>query len=181
MLASRRALLVSAAPLLFLGAAILTGCPPGLEHPERFQTGCPSTITVEPMLRDKCSRQGCHSPGEAAAAGLDLASAGVFERMYGRRSGACDTFLVSPDGPAQSLLVQKIDGTTTCGARMPLGDPKLSDTEVTCVEQWITERIPGATLPSEDSGPPPDTTGGSGGSGGAPGTGGAGGAGGSGG
>jgi hypothetical protein len=148
----RSAALACTSALMALGVASLAGCPPGLEHPERFQTGCPADFSVETLLRDRCSRASCHGAGDGAAAGLDLSSAGAFERMFGRRSDACDQLLISPDGPAQSLLVQKLDGSTTCGARMPLGDPALSDTELLCVEQWITAGIPGATLPSNDGG-----------------------------
>lgn len=171
----QRPTLACALGLMALSVATLAGCPPGLEHPERFQTGCPDGFSVETLLRDKCSRASCHGAGDGAAAGLDLGSAGAFERMFGRRSDACDQLLISPDGPAQSLLVQKIDGSSTCGARMPLGDPALSDTEVLCVEQWITAGIPGATLPSGDAGPGGPDAGGTGGS--SAGTGGAGGSG----
>ncbi|MEO7329024.1 MAG: hypothetical protein ABI193_10625 [Minicystis sp.] len=149
----RSATLAWAFGLTALGVASIAGCPPSLEHPERFQTGCPADFSVETLLRDRCSRASCHGPGEDAAAGLDLGSAGAFERMFGRRSDACDQLLISPDGAAQSLLTQKLDGTTTCGARMPLGDPALSATELLCVQQWITAGIPGAILPSADAGP----------------------------
>ncbi len=171
----RSATLAASTALMALSVASVAGCPPGLEHPARFQTGCPDDFSVETLLRDRCSRASCHGAGDDAVAGLDLASSGAFERMFGRRSEACDHFLISPEGPAQSLLFQKLDGSTTCGARMPLGDPAFSDTELRCVEQWITAGIPGATLPSNDGGPSTTdaatTSSGSGGNGGAGGSG----------
>lgn len=134
-----------AAAGLLIAAAALAGCPPGLSEPERFQSECPSGYSVESMMRDKCSGSGCHS-GAAPAAGLDLVSAGAFARMYGKAS-SCGEALISPAGAEQSLLLQKVDGTATCGARMPLGGDPLEDTDVACVKAWITDGIDGWTGP----------------------------------
>jgi hypothetical protein len=136
---------------LVVAAATLAGCPPGLSDPERFQSGCPSGFSVESMMRDKCSGSGCHS-GSAPAAGLDLVSADAFARMYGKAS-SCGEALISPAGADQSLLLQKVDGTTTCGARMPLGGDPLADSDVACVKAWITEGIDSwmGPIPSDDA------------------------------
>lgn len=44
---------------------------------------------------------------------------------------------VVADDAANSLLVQKLEGTQTCGQRMPLGQAQLSAAEIEQVKQWI--------------------------------------------
>ncbi|APR82425.1 Isopentenyl-diphosphate delta-isomerase [Minicystis rosea] len=154
----RRSALAGAAALAAVAvAAIVTGCPPGLDDPERFTGACPADYSVESMLRERCSGASCHGGTDNLGGGLDLASAGAFERMYGHPSGACGEMLISPEGPEKSLLFQKIDGTTTCGAKMPLGADPLSTTDLACVRAWITQGIDGGTLPNLDAGPDGDT------------------------
>jgi hypothetical protein len=172
---------LAGASLALLGAASLAGCPPGLSDPARFQTACPPGYSVESMLRDRCAGSGCHGGAGAPAADLDLVTAGAFARMYGRASAACDELLVSPQGPDHSLLVHKLDGSSPCGARMPLGTDPLAAADLACVRAWVENGADGGTVPVADAGPDaePDAgdvdagTGGAGGMGGA-GTGGAG-------
>jgi hypothetical protein len=135
-----------AAAIAAIGAASLWACLPSLDDPERFQTSCPDGFSVEAMFRDRCSRAGCHASGPGAAAGLDLTSAGAFERMYEVKSAACNAPLISADGPDQSLLLQKLDGTSTCGARMPLGEDPLPESEIACVRAWIAEGLKNAPI-----------------------------------
>jgi hypothetical protein len=147
MMLAQRAALAGGLTLMALGVASLGGCPPSLDHPERFQTSCPPNFSVEATLREQCSRVGCHLPGDAGAAGLDLVSAGVFTRLFDVPSPACGGLLVSPLGPDQSLLVQKLEGTSTCGAQMPLGGTPLPASDIACVRAWITEQLVGAVPP----------------------------------
>lgn len=145
--------LAGAVALASLGALSLAGCPPGLEDPESFLTSCPPDYSVESMLRDRCAGSGCH--GGAAgdpAAGLDLVAAGAFERMFGTPSEACGGMLVSPLGADDSLLLHKLAGTSTCGARMPLGADPLTASDLACVRAWIAEGVDGGTPPSKDAG-----------------------------
>jgi hypothetical protein len=134
-----------------IGAAILLGCLPSLDDPDRFQTTCPADFSVEAMLRDTCAKATCHVAGATAAAGLDLASSDAFSRMYGVTSSMCGEEIISPLGPDHSLLVEKLAGTTTCGARMPLGGAPLSASEMACVRDWITGEI-AASPPLPDGG-----------------------------
>ncbi|MFT3774812.1 MAG: hypothetical protein QM820_56410 [Minicystis sp.] len=145
--------LAGAVALALAGGASLTGCPPGLDDPERFQTGCPAGYSVESMMRDRCSGSTCHGGGNGdLGGGLDLVSTGAFERMFGKTSTTCMEMLISPLGPDQSLLVHKIEGTPTCGARMPLGATPLAASDIACVREWITAGIDGGTLPTTDAG-----------------------------
>lgn len=45
--------------------------------------------------------------------------------------------LVVPYHPEDSLLLDKMQGTPSCGDRMPLGGMALSDTELEVVRSWI--------------------------------------------
>ena len=49
-------------------------------------------------------------------------------------SGAGDVF--DPANPSASLVIQKVQGTSTCGGKMPIG-PALTDDEIQCIEDWI--------------------------------------------
>jgi hypothetical protein len=143
---------LAGASLALLGAAALVGCPPGLSDPARFQAACPPDYSVESMLRDRCAGNGCHGGAGAPAADLDLVTAGAFARMYGHPSAACGELLVSPQGPDHSLLVHKLDGSSTCGARMPLGTDPLAPTDLACVRAWVTNGADGGTVPVMDAG-----------------------------
>jgi hypothetical protein len=141
MMLAPKAALAGGLTLAAFGVASLGGCPPSLDDPERFQTSCPPGFSVEATLRQQCGRVGCHLAGDAAAAGLDLASTGVFARLLDRTSATCGEPLVSPLGPDHSLLVEKLEGTTTCGALMPLGGPELPASEIACVRAWILAEL----------------------------------------
>jgi hypothetical protein len=47
-----------------------------------------------------------------------------------------DTVRVVPQDPATSGLVDKLTGSS-CGTRMPEGDPPLSAAELVMIESWI--------------------------------------------
>lgn len=150
----RASLGAALAALVVLGPLALAGCPPSLEDPERFQTGCPAGFSVEAFFLAQCTASACHKSGPTAAAGLDLASADPFDRMYGTTSAACGQPLISPEGPGQSLLIAKLEGTTPCGGRMPLGGTPLTASQLACVEAWITQQVAqaGPPHPVEDAG-----------------------------
>jgi hypothetical protein len=148
MMLPRRAALAGTAVLAALGAAGLVGCPPSLDDPGVFETMCPAGFSVDGLLQQTCTHTGCHESGSLAAAGLDLASPGAFARMYGKTSAACGQPLISSNGPGQSLLIAKLEGTAPCGSRMPLGGTPLSASQVACIQAWITDEI-------ASSGPPP--------------------------
>ena len=147
----RAAALACSAALAPLATLWLLGCPPSLDDPERFQTSCPTGFSVDAMLRQQCSRVGCHVVGAAAAGGLDLTSADAFDRMYGKAS-LCGPPLISASGPDQSVLVAKLEGTASCGGRMPLGGTPLTASQIACVQAWITAGIAKAGPPPTDAG-----------------------------
>ncbi len=160
MMLVRNAARAGRAALAALAAASVVGCPPSLDDPQVFQTGCPADFSVDALFLQTCARTGCHVAGPGAAAGLDLASADAFDRMFDVTSSSCAEPIISPLGADQSLLIAKLQGTATCGSRMPLGGTPLSAPEIACVFAWINDGIATATPPGADAG--------SGGGGGAP-------------
>jgi hypothetical protein len=117
------------------------GCAGDLENPERFEflldkKGSPllDPCAVE-LFNERCIA--CHAQNSQQ---IDLISEGVEMRLIGAVSETkeCDGHtLVAKDG-GDSLLVDKLKADPPCGLRMPLGEP-LSDTEISCVEGWVTK------------------------------------------
>jgi hypothetical protein len=94
------------------------------------------------LFEERCGGSVCHSNGDSTAAGLDLTSPDVEERVSGAPGTACVGILADPADPEASLLYTKVSGTPTCGARMPLtGDP-LTEDELTCMRDWISGLLP---------------------------------------
>lgn len=86
----------------------------------------------------------CHG-GRRPSARLDLTTfAGL---LQGGNSGA----LLTPGMPERSLIVQKLRGTASNGARMPLQKPPLADEIIARFETWIRE---GAKFDGEDQNQP---------------------------
>jgi hypothetical protein len=132
--------------LLTLGlAAPLAGCPGHLEDPGRFAgefgtggsttTACPDVPT---LLSTTCTAAGCHA-ATTPAAGLDLASPGVFMRLSGKQAMGGSGLLVDPTNPASSVLYTKLMSPPPFGSRMPLVGMPLGDAEVACVLTWIEQ------------------------------------------
>jgi len=81
----------------------------------------------------------CHV-GAAAPQGLRLDAANSFADLVGvpsREVGGLNR--VEPFDPDNSYLFQKINGTASVGARMPLGGPPLPDEDIQLVRQWISD------------------------------------------
>jgi hypothetical protein len=141
-----RTLMVAAA----LAASGLA-CAAPLDDPARFLDGGVESegscaIDVESdLLAVKCAGSVCHSAGDQKAAGLDLVSPGVAERVanVASESSACGgNMLVVPGDPSASLLYQKVASEPPCGSRMPLGQDPLSGDDIGCVASWIQEMAP---------------------------------------
>ncbi len=93
----------------------------------------------------------CHA-GASAPQGLRLDAASSFTNLVGVASREDSSFLrVSPGEPDLSYLIQKLEGSASAGAQMPLGGPPIPQSTINFVRQWI---IDGA-LPT--SGGPPNT------------------------
>lgn len=127
---------------------VAAGCPGTLENPDRFQpiaTSCALQIDVEAdLLAARCGTTNCHVAGPSASAGLDLASANPMARLKDLPELSCTQRpLVSSANPRASVLLDRLKGTPSCGARMPLiGDP-FTQQEIDCVEVWINQTLTG--------------------------------------
>jgi hypothetical protein len=93
----------------------------------------------------------CHA-GPAAPRGLRLESGVAFAALVNAPSAEVPALLrVKPGDPNASYLVQKIEGRAAVGARMPLGQPPLSQANIDLIRQWITDGAPpiaAVSLPS---------------------------------
>lgn len=89
----------------------------------------------------------CHE-GANAPEGLRLDAANSYAMLVNVPSSQVSSLLrVDPGDPAQSYLVQKLDGTASRGARMPLGGPFLSRDQIDLVREWIAGgAMPGAAV-----------------------------------
>src|SRR5688500_11954272 len=81
----------------------------------------------------------CHT-GAGAPQGLRLEDGMSHAMLVNVPSTEVPSLLrVEPGNPDDSYLVQKIEGTASVGARMPLGGPNLSAEEIAAIRQWITD------------------------------------------
>jgi len=127
--------------VLALALAVpLAGCPGSLDDPERFagQFGleggvCPD---VPSFLATTCTAASCHA-ATAPAAGLDLASPGLYGRVSGKMASGGPGLIVDPSDPTSSVLYTKLQVPPPFGSRMPLVGAPLDDTTVACVLTWI--------------------------------------------
>ena len=124
------------------------GCAAPLDDPARFLDGgtaatasCEVDVEAD-ILAARCGGSVCHSAGEERAAGLDLVTAGVAERVANVASASAEcggSMLVVPGDPGGSLLYQKLGDAPPCGSQMPLAAEPLSDDDLECVRGWIQE------------------------------------------
>lgn len=139
-------------PLRTVLVAALAGgafaCAAPLDDPARFLDGgdtssasCSADVESE-IFAVRCAGSVCHSAGEQRAAGLDLVSPGVAERVANVASASAEcggNMLVVPGDASGSLLYQKLGDAPPCGSQMPLAQEPLSDEELECVRGWIQE------------------------------------------
>lgn len=126
-------------------SASLLACAPRLKDPERFTAdagACPDVQTG--IFWQRCVDAGCHAPGEPAA-GLELLTAGVEQRLAGVEATTClGELLIDEQQPERSFLLTRLSPSPTCGnddiERMPLTGTLLSEEELACVSRWI-ERV----------------------------------------
>ncbi len=133
-------------------AAGTLSCAASLEDPGRFLDGgtvSEASCEVDPegdILAVRCAGSVCHSAGEQKAAGLDLVSPGVSDRVRNIASASAEcggSMLVVPGDPTGSLLYEKVSmDQPPCGSRMPLAQDPLSEEEIGCVASWIQEMSP---------------------------------------
>ena len=84
---------------------------------------------------------GCHNgpPGSMLPSGLDLSDvSSSFSSMVGVASQEVPALLrVKPGDPANSYLIQKLEGTHSVGSQMPSGAPPLAASVVGVIRIWI--------------------------------------------
>ncbi|MFO0607991.1 MAG: hypothetical protein U0324_32805 [Polyangiales bacterium] len=143
-----------------LAALALAGCPGHIDDPAAFlgPTGDASLVSctigassVEAqIIRPRCATAMCHERGMPAGR-LDLESPNVGARLVGVASTCAGQLLVSPTSPGTSYLLQKLGTSSSCGARMPLGAPALTPSEVACVRLWVDRLLTDGGAPMDAS------------------------------
>ena len=94
------------------------------------------STSIQPVLTTNCT--GCHS-GVAPSGGLDLSAGTTHGATVNVNSTQAPALAqVVPGDPDASYLVDKIEGTQTVGARMPLNAAPLTATEMALVRAWIS-------------------------------------------
>ena len=85
---------------------------------------------------------GCHS-GAQAPQGLDLSAGQAASHLINVPAPRDNTQIrVIPGNPGGSLLIQKLEGTSNLGQRMPLGQAPLDPSTIAVIRQWITAGAP---------------------------------------
>jgi hypothetical protein len=107
--------------------------PPGGDEPPPSTGPCDGFAVLE----TNCSSGGCHGAGatfgnfaESEEVALGFVDAEAAFQCSGE--GA----LLDPANPRASVIIQKVNGTHSCGADMPIGG-SLSDEDIDCLEEWI--------------------------------------------
>jgi len=87
----------------------------------------------------------CHS-GAGAPQGLMLDAAHSYDLLVNVQSAEVPGILrVDPGDPADSYIIQKLEGHAAVGAQMPLGEGPLPASTIAFIVQWITDGAqPGA-------------------------------------
>ena len=104
---------------------------------------------VAALFAATCDGSVCHGPSSSR---IDLVSPGLEDRLSSAVGIDCSGNLASPQMPEGSLLYDKLQPVPTCGARMPLSAPPLSEAEILCVRDWISGLRP-PEPPEVDAGP----------------------------
>jgi hypothetical protein len=127
------------AAVLAACVAAVTGCSGG---PGAGADGGAPNCDVPALFQQKCGGAGCHGPIEPAA-GLDLVSANVGERISERPASQGLGVVVKAGLPDDSLLYDRVQVEPTMGARMPLSSPQpLPADDVACIRDWISGLLP---------------------------------------
>ena len=126
---------------LILAALALGGCSggdgTGLDRPPPLEASF-SSIQAN-VFTPTCATAGCHQ-GAGAPQGLRLEDAVSYAMLVNVASSEDPGVLrVAPGNPDASYLVQKIEGTASVGAQMPLNAAPLPQATIDVIRQWITE------------------------------------------
>jgi len=131
-----------------LCAVLVTGCDESLETVAGPTPALTPTLTSiqrdifqasDSSGRPSCAS--CHNPSGGAfrAVGLDLSTEGTHASLVGVAARQKpDVLRVAPGDPANSYLVQKLEGRADIsGVRMPQRGPYLTDGQIAIIKRWI--------------------------------------------
>jgi mono/diheme cytochrome c family protein len=97
-----------------------------------------------------CAVSGCHT-GAGAPQGLRLDEANSYGLLVDQPSSQVPaTLRVAPGDPDNSYLIQKLEGTASVGAQMPLNGTPLEQSTIDIIRQWITDGALDDRAPSPD-------------------------------
>ena len=144
-----------AAVTVSLVAILLSACTggDGSSLPPRLPPGSvgPNFSEIQAsIIEPNCATTGCHL-GAAAPQGLRLDSANSYGMLVGVASSEASSILrVAPGDPNNSYLIQKLEGTASVGAQMPLGAPALEQAAIDVIRQWISDGAIDDRVPSSN-------------------------------
>jgi hypothetical protein len=137
-----------ACALAFAGAACTsdTGFPAGAPPSSDVtpggsggESGACTVSQVASLFSASCTS--CHS-GASAPDGLDLTASGLTGKLSGKTSHCNGKLLVDPGDAASSYLLDKLQGSQSCGVQMPKGHEPLDASSINCVADWIDALAP---------------------------------------
>jgi len=100
------------------------------------------------VLTPTCATTGCHQ-GAGAPQGLRLDAAASYGMLVGVPSSEASSVLrVAPGDPNSSYLIQKLEGTASVGAQMPLNAPTVEQVSIDVIRQWISDGAIDDRVPS---------------------------------
>ena len=110
----------------------------GVDETGSPQPCAPTLSSIQTTIfAPSCNTDGCHDTSSAAA-GLDLTGSDLSARLVGIQAATCpDKVLVTAGDPDGSFLFEKLDGTPSCGVRMPVSAPALTSSQLECIAGWI--------------------------------------------
>ena len=147
--------------ILAFGTLALTACSGGNGSDNgNNDTGNPNPppSTFDPVFSQvqanvftpSCAVSGCHT-GAGAPQGLRLDEANSYGLLVGQASSEVPgTLRVAPGDPDNSYLIQKLEGTASVGAQMPLNAAPLPQSTIDIIRQWITDGALDDRVPSAD-------------------------------
>jgi hypothetical protein len=152
--------------ILSLALLSLLGCSPGSGNgldvngrpldsstpPESSNNNAPVQATYADIQSKvftlSCAVSGCHT-GPAAPLGLKLEANSAFELLVNQPSQQESNFMrINPGDPANSYLVQKLEGTATSGLQMPRNQAPLPLETIQAIRDWIQDGALGPKLSS---------------------------------
>jgi hypothetical protein len=98
-----------------------------------------SADIVEIFERRGCNIDGCHGTGTGAGTLLLTDTATAYAGLVDVLSGCNGIIRVIPGDADNSYLVMKVEGTHTCGGRMPPNDNPLDSIDQANIRNWVTE------------------------------------------